>query len=220
MSNHHLHTALAGEVADQVINRQPRCIEDAITSTALQLVTTRDDMAVLLPVAINLWNRTADQIEADFGKGWFPVWLAHANAFSFRFVGADGKPMNPTSIYGHLTNRLTYLAATKADKHPFRWMADVLFMACFTSEEKIAREAGPRNSWWHRKGRKRKANILLAQHKAYLNSLDEQKQDREESQTRKFWRDHDRAEAKLDDAVRSDRSYSRTLPVQLTKDED
>ena len=155
---------------------------------------------------------TARGIEKQFGSGWFPVRLAHANAFSFRFVGADGVPINPLPFYGHLSNRLTYMAAVGADAWLFQWMNDLLFMALFAPEELILREAGPRNSWWHRVGRKRKANILLNQQKAYADALS----DEQEIAAREARRETARNRAQWEGAVRRDRCYSTLLPVQIT----
>jgi hypothetical protein len=205
------------ELADG-FNRRKKRIDDAITATALRISFAKEDGAVLVPHTIERWNEAAEGMEATHGKNWFPIRLAHENAFTARFIDNEGHAVDPTPFYGRLSNRLDYMAVLKDDP-VYAWMADLLFMACIVPEDRIKFEAGPRNGAWDRRLRKTKANIALAGHKALADALDEQKQDREENETRKFWRDHDRAEAQLDAAVRSDRSYSRTLPVKLTKDE-
>jgi hypothetical protein len=169
---------LKRELADESV-RQTRRIERAITDAALRLTTTSDDMADMLPTVIQRWNTAAANIEAHFGARVFPVRLQHASAISLHFADVDGNPINPTPIYGRLSNRLSYMAAISGDPDTYKWMNDFLFMSLIVPEAAIIHEARNRDGLWRRKLRKQKLGMDLARQKALRDKLADQMQDQQ-----------------------------------------
>jgi hypothetical protein len=204
-----LRKRLKAELTDQS-RRQQRDIERAIANAALRNFATTEEIADLATHIISVWNSMAAYIERKLGF-FFPVRLKHVNAFSFRFVDHEGPIEDPKAIYGFLSNRLTFLAATSDWPEPYQRMNDLLFTVLFVPEVKIRREASDFRGWWHQKGRKLKENIALNQANALADALDKQKQ----VESADFWRRIRRLRAEWESAVARDRSYSRTLPVQL-----
>jgi len=173
-------------------------IEWGITSAALQLGDTSEDIAQMLPNVIGLWNTKSKEIEQNGGRGFFPVRLRHADAVSVHFVNGTNSGYGS---YAHALSVLTWLAAT-TDDYAYKWMVDFLRMLA-VPERPILRESGGRNSVWHRRLRKTKLSEFLAEAKATADERADLVQNSKDDFTQKVLRAH----REFDRQVRSAPGY-------------
>ena len=165
MPNAALAKKLEGAITDRS-RRQSALIDSAITHAGVNPPgRTLEGCADATDCFIDVWNTAAEQIEREFGKGYFPVRLEHALATAFKF--ANMTP-NGWGSWGHHLCLLHYLDAREGPEKPdrsapgeyctrnvYQWMSDLLFTTFSVPERMILREASAANGRYRRVLRKR-----------------------------------------------------------------
>jgi hypothetical protein len=212
------------------LRRRANLIDGAIIYAALDLHAETDTLVPFGDHTMAVWNCHADMIDAKFGRGFLGVRIERINAFTFRFQiiqprqrglfvplrgrnvpGVAGVPIVVWRAIGMLDDLATKsLIFLEAQPGVFAWMADVLFMSIIPGGL-ILREAGPRNSVWDRRLRKRESVKAQRRAIAYAEQLAELEQDQQRQSVRIYRADLLRRHRVLDRMIRLGRRLDPDL---------
>lgn len=198
--------------------RRGDLIDSAIIHAALNLHTETEKLVPPGQHATAVWNSRADMIDAKFGSGFLGVRIEIINAFSYRFRldrPDNGRTWRVPNGIWRAIGLLDDLAAHplifwEAQPEIFAWMADLLFMSVIP-EGLILLHAGPRNSIWDRRLRKRKSVQALRAAIAHAENLADLEEDQRRQRARIYRTDLLRRHYDLERLIRLGRRLDSDL---------